>query len=222
MFSTGNDIVALKAINIARTKQQNFYKKILSLSEKELYDHQFSAKIPFEFFVWLLWSVKESAYKYLQRITPELVFSPTRTIVNELELPTGNIPTKLEGRDFDHGAAYKGAVTFGGNILHFRSLIHEDFIFSVVNDIDDFKNIYWGIQLISSSETEEQSKGVRVFLGERLKTLFPDEDLQISKSVHGYPVIIKNGVEFPVVVSLAHHDRYVAYSLQRNAAHISE
>lgn len=214
MFSTGNDIVALKAIDIARTKQPNFYKKILSLSEKELFDQQFSGKIPFENFVWLLWSVKESAYKYLQRITPKLVFSPTRTIISQLELPTSSSPIKLEGRDFAQGTVCKGSVAVGDHHLFFRSIITEDFIFSVINDTGDFKNIYWGIQLAGSSEPEEQSKAVRAFLNTKLNILFPNENLEIRKSPHGYPVTIKDGVEFPVVVSLGHHDRYVGYSLR--------
>ena len=214
MISTGNDIVALKAIDIARTKQPNFYKRILSVPEKELYDQQFSAKIPFENFVWLLWSVKESAYKYLQRITPELVFSPTRTIISRLELPISSTPIKLEGRDFGQGTVCKGSVAVGDHHLFFRSIITEEFIFSVVNDIEDFKNIYWGIQLAGSSEPEEQSRAVRVLLGEKLKILFPEDNLEISKSLHSYPVIIKDEIEFPVVVSLAHHDGYVGYSLR--------
>src|SRR5437879_4917257 len=110
MMSTGNDIVALKAINIARTKQYNFYKKVISVSEKDLYDRQFSDKIPFENFIWLLWSVKESVYKYLQRITPQLVFSPARIIISQIHLPSGNTTTTLEGRDFDDRTVFKAIV----------------------------------------------------------------------------------------------------------------
>ena len=36
MISAGNDIVALNAINITRTKQPRFYSKILSAAEIEL------------------------------------------------------------------------------------------------------------------------------------------------------------------------------------------
>ncbi|MGZ3833295.1 MAG: 4'-phosphopantetheinyl transferase family protein, partial [Mucilaginibacter sp.] len=107
MISTGNDIVALKTINIARTKQQNFYRKIISASEKDLYDRQISDKLPFDVFVWLLWSVKESGYKYLQRITPELVFSPTKIIITQLALPADNFVEQFEGRGFDEDSVYK-------------------------------------------------------------------------------------------------------------------
>jgi len=63
MISTGNDIVAFKAINVTRTKQQNFYSKIITDSEKTLYDEQFSDRLPFEQFIWLALSVKESVFK---------------------------------------------------------------------------------------------------------------------------------------------------------------
>jgi phosphopantetheinyl transferase (holo-ACP synthase) len=214
MISTGNDIVALKAINIARTKQHNFYKKIVSVSENDLYDWHLSDNISLENFVWLLWSIKESVYKYLQRITPELVFSPTKIIVSQIRLPSDNTATGLEGCDFDDETVYKGVVTFGDHTLYSRSIINEEFIFSVINDTDNFEHTCWGIQLISSSEPEHQSKAVRVFLTDRLNTLFPHNELLISKSPHGYPVILKNGTETPIPVSLAHHDHYVAYSFQ--------
>lgn len=211
MISTGNDIVALKAINVARTTQPNFYQKIISVSEKALFD-QLSDRIPLEHFVWLLWSVKESAYKYLQRITPGLVFSPTRTIINQIELPSDNAPIKLEGCDFTGESVYKGAVTIADEKLYFRSIISEDFIFSVVNGSNDFENTCWGIGSIDSTEPDEQSKAVRNILTGRLNAIYPGSELQVDKAPQGYPVIIKDGIEIPVPVSFAHHDHYVAYS----------
>jgi phosphopantetheinyl transferase (holo-ACP synthase) len=216
MISTGNDIVALRAINIARTKQPNFYKKILSVSEKELYDEQFSGKMPLESFIWLLWSVKESAYKYLQRITPALVFSPARILVSQIILPASNQTVKLEGCGFDNDNIYTALVTTGADTLYSCSIIGDEFIFSVVNHADSFENTCWGIRLIDSSDGEFQSKAVREFLTQRLNALFPGDDLRIGKSKHDYPVILKDAVEIKMPVSLAHHDRYVAYSFQIN------
>ena len=214
MASTGNDIVALKAINIARTKQPDFYKKIISASEKDLYDQQFSGKIPLENFVWLLWSIKESVYKYLQRSTPGLVFSPTRITVSKLYLPEGDQAAGLEGQGFDDDVVYRVTAIFGDHVLYSRSIITGEFIFSVVNYEDDFANTCWGIRLISSTDAAHQSRAVRAFLSDRLDGLFPDSALLISKSIHGYPILLKDGVETPMPVSLAHHDHYVAYSFQ--------
>jgi phosphopantetheinyl transferase (holo-ACP synthase) len=213
MISTGNDIIALKTINIARTKQRIFYKKIISDSEKDLYDSQFSDKLPFDVFVWLLWSVKESLYKYLQRITPELVFSPARMIIIQLDLPAEHFAGQLVARDFDDHSVYKGVVKFGDHTLYSRSVINEEFIFSVINGTDDFGHIRWGIRLIDSADPDAQSKAVREFLIQTLSPLFPGGDLLVGKSPQGFPIILKDGVEITLPVSLAHHGHYVGYSV---------
>jgi phosphopantetheinyl transferase (holo-ACP synthase) len=218
MTSTGNDIVALKAINVARTIKFNFYSKILSTAEKDLYDRQFADKLAFEKFVWLLWSVKESAYKYLKRVAPDLVFSPTRTSIPSLEL-AGQLLTvfeerMIEGCGFDNQDAYKGVVQLGTHQLFSRSIISDDFIFSVVNEENDFSNTYWGIELIASSETEYQSKAVRAFLVGKLNGLFPDAAFKIEKSLKDIPILFKDTQETNIPVSLAHHDHCVAYSFQ--------
>ena len=214
MTSTGNDIVALKTINIARTKQPNFYRKILSDTEQGIYDQKFLAVMPFERFVWLLWSIKESVYKYLQRITPELIFSPTKIIITRLDAPSDDAIPILEGRDFKDKAAYKSKVAFGDYILYSRSIISNEFIFSVVNHTDNFERVFWGIREISSAEAGHQSEAVRKFAIAMLNTLFHNSILEIDKSVYGYPVLLKNNAEIPIPVSLAHHDHWVGYSFQ--------
>src|ERR1700740_2467205 len=85
MISAGNDVVSLAAIDITRTNQHKFYSKILSDSEIPLYNEFSLAQIPFEHFVWLLWSIKESAYKFLQRNNPGLIFTPVKFVVNDLQ-----------------------------------------------------------------------------------------------------------------------------------------
>jgi phosphopantetheinyl transferase (holo-ACP synthase) len=214
MISTGNDIVALKAINVARTKQQNFYSKIITDSEKTLYDKQFSDRLPFEQFIWLAWSVKESVFKYLQRINPELVFSPSKIKVIELAMPSAKSLSHFEGQDFNEQPVYKGVINFSSHTLYFRSIISDDFIFSVVNHTNNFEKVMWGVKKIDSTDADDQSKAVRVFALTMLNTLFPGAELEIDKNSHSCPIILKNEVEISVPISLAHHDHYVAYSFQ--------
>lgn len=218
MTSTGNDIVALKAINVTRTQQPDFYTKILSVAEKTLYDQQFANKLALEIFVWLLWSVKESAYKYLQRLMPQLVFSPTRIDVGKLELPVqlltwfdGNV---MENRGFDDKMVYKCTVKFGTHQLYARSVITHDFIFSVVNNEPDFINTCWGIRSIDSPEPEYQSKAVRDFLLIKLNNLISGDNLRIEKNQSGCPILFECTKQTNIAISLAHHDRYIAYSFQ--------
>jgi len=217
MHSTGNDIVSLDAIDINRTLESRFYSKILCAAEMALYRGTGLSRIPFERFVWLLWSIKESAYKYLQRHRPELVFSPTRCIVTELELPadypiTDNSITVLQGTGFDHYPVFKSIITVGLETLYSRSVVNSEFIFSVVNRDNVFEDTGWGVKRIDDVSSDNQSTEVRTFLLAKLKSDFSSNDLQIAKNSHGCPVLVNSGVNIPI--SLAHHGHWVSYSYQ--------
>ena len=212
MISTGNDIVALKAINVARTKQQNFYSKIITETEKALYDEQFSDELLFEQFIWLAWSVKESIFKYLQRINPNLIFSPSKIKISELIAPAAKSILHFEGRDFNSESVYRGVVDFSPHTFYSRTIISDDFIFSVVNHTNNFEKVLWGIKKIDSIDADDQSKAVRVFALAMLNTLFPDSELEIDKNSHSCPIILKNEIEIPVPISMAHHAHWVGYS----------
>jgi len=219
MTGTGCDIVALKAINVDRTKQANFYSKIIITAEKSLYDEALSAVVPFEHFVWLAWSVKESVYKFLQRGNPDLVFSPSKINIKQLTVPAP-IPSpaeETEGQGFDNNRVYSGFIMYGDQQFYSRSTLNNDLIFSVVNDVDDFTATYWGIKKIDSSEPDVQSAAVRIFILNSLNSLFPGEGLRIEKSPYGYPMVLQNDTELPVIISFAHHDLWVAYSFVLNS-----
>lgn len=218
MNSTGNDIVSLNAIDITRTKQQRFYSKILAASESILYS-QYQTDITFENFVWLLWSIKESAYKFLQRNNPGLVFSPTKCVVTQLEIPAENqimnpSVAVLEGIGFDKHPAFKSIVTVGLETLYSRSIVNSDFIFSVVSRDNNFESTGWGIKRIDDTDSDSQSAEVRSFLLEKLKNEFSLHKLQVHKNTCGCPVLVNGigGINIPV--SLAHHNNWVAYSYQ--------
>jgi hypothetical protein len=98
--------------------------------------------------------------------------------------------------------------------LYFRTIIDEGYIFSIVNFSDDFTSTHWGVKQIDSSEHARQSSEVREFLLADLHKLLPGNNFTIGKSPHGWPIVIKDDEEMPLPISLAHHDRYVAYSFQ--------
>jgi len=217
MLSTGNDIVSLNAIDIDRTKQPRFYSKILCGSEKALYKELEPDLIPFENYVWLLWSIKESAYKYLRRTQPGLVFSPTKFVVKQLQIPFGYAITtfdvkEIEGSGFDSKAVFKSKIAFGTDTLYSRSLMYRELIVSVVNGDENFENTYWGVKLIDNSDAEYQSNTVRAFLVDRLNKIFHLDGITIGKSPHGFPIVLNGNEEIGIAVSLSHHDQLVAYS----------
>lgn len=220
MKSAGNDIVALSTIDKQRTNHIRFYSKILSVSEQALYLRQEPGKMPFEKFVWLLWSIKESAYKYLKRKIPSLVFSPTKIVIRQMDTPscrtiTGFGHTQWENKaDDPDGEFYKGVIAWESGILYFRSKIHTELISTVVNDDEDFEDTWWGIRSIDHAAYDHQSKAVRAFVLDRINFILPggNHHLRIGKSPLGCPVVLKGTDEMDIPVSLAHHDRFIAYS----------
>jgi phosphopantetheinyl transferase (holo-ACP synthase) len=219
MISTGNDIVSLNAINITRTKQEKFYSKTLSPTEKELYNQAEFTAIPFENFVWLLWSIKESAYKYLKRNNPNLVFTPVKFIVSQLLIPSwytlANFEgMQIEGEGFGNIPALKSVVTFGDDTLYSASLMYRDLIVSVVNWDENFENIYWGVKLIEENDATNQSIEVRKFLIDRLQHILRLDGLVMGKTSGGIPIVLNDNEELAVAVSLSHHERFVGYSFQ--------
>src|SRR5450756_2548986 len=125
MKSAGNDIVALRSVDKQRTSQFRFYSKILSALEQALYHQPQFTEMPFENYVWLLWSVKESAYKYLKRTFPSLVFSPIKFVIQHIKIPAGPLMTKFEGIQWENTGYgeefYRGKVIYGSHIFYFRS-----------------------------------------------------------------------------------------------------
>jgi phosphopantetheinyl transferase (holo-ACP synthase) len=218
--STGNDIVALASVDKHRTLQFGFYSKILSISEQEQYPKSGFLPLPFELYVWLLWSVKESAYKFLKRNDPGLVFSPIRTVVKNLEFPLMPVSTSAETIQWESNGnedeVYKGKVMYGNQILYFRSKISESWIATVVSESGNFENVQWGVGSIADISHEQQSKAVRALLLSKLSSFIPG-NLQASKSPTGYPVVLKDGKELTLPVSFAHHHRFVAFSFVADA-----
>ena len=220
MKSAGNDIVALRSVDKQRTGQFRFYSKILSAPEQAIYNQSQFAEMPFENYVWLLWSVKESAYKYLKRIIPDLIFSPTKIVIQDIQIPTGLLVTKFEDTQWENTGYdeefYKGCVIYGSQIFYFRSKITEDWIATVVNDDEDFANVCWGIQLIDDNSYNYQSKAAGTVVLNKLNFFYPGA-LHIEKSSVGYPVIKRGTQNLDITVSLAHDDRFVAYSFVLNS-----
>ncbi|HEY2581284.1 MAG TPA: 4'-phosphopantetheinyl transferase superfamily protein, partial [Mucilaginibacter sp.] len=189
MLSTGNDIVSLNAVNKTRTKQSVFYSKVLSHTEKKLFDKTEFKNMPFENFVWLLWSVKESVYKYLQRIMPDLLFSPIKFTVNDVQIPvrykvTTFDTTQTEGLGFNNMTVLKGSATYGSDTLYSSSIMSDELILSVVNHKENFENVGWGVKLIEKNDPDYQSAAVREFLIKKLNILFGTDDLAICKNPH--------------------------------------
>ena len=211
MLSAGNDIVSLSEINVARTQTEPLYSKILSVSEIALYEKLKSA-ILFEHYVWLLWSIKESAFKYLQRIDPELLFTPVKFGITQLNIPKGYFLVSFDGNE--NTLTITGNVEFDNYKIYSRSVIYKELISSVVDADKDFKGVYSAIKYIDSTVNTVQSAAVRSFLIDHLVKETGTSNLTIGKNADSIPILFEGAKELQIPVSLSHHGHYIAYSFK--------
>jgi phosphopantetheinyl transferase (holo-ACP synthase) len=217
MTSTGNDIISLDLINKERSNDSRFYLKIITPSEEVLGRQVTLAHLSFEQYVWLCWSIKESAYKYLKRGYPEMIFSPVKMVITNIITPKF-APALRPVDDVWEGDAsgeenYSGKLMAEGNTYYFRSKISASAIATIVSSDESFKGIAWGISHINDSAADHQSEQVRSFVLKRLQTLFPGKVLHIEKTPGGYPVVMEGNEVLTVPLSFAHHGNTVSYSL---------
>ena len=196
MISVGNDIVALDIIDAGRTIQPAFYSRILDPAEAGSYSEEKFPALPFEQYVWLLWSIKESVYKCIKRAQPELRFSPRKIIV----------------RQIDRSDTYRSLVYFNSIPFYAESRVNEKFISTLATNDTGFDKICWDVQQIGQTDPESQSQQVRSALLDRLQSFFPGDQLQIEKADAGYPVLVRNSTPTNLPISFSHHHNLVFYS----------
>lgn len=216
MISVGNDIISLKNINAGRTKQARFYAKFLTPEEFGLYDEKLAAILPFEHFAWLLWSVKESVYKCHKRNNTELLFSPKKIIIQQVDLPEGQpvvafVVNKIESNGFDPAHFFGCTAIYDGTHFRSRSLVSTEFIHTIATNGEGFMYIQWGLARIQNNDYDLQHAAVREFTLKRLQKLLPSVDLQITKDPNGIPDITVDENKSGLPLSFSHHDQFIAY-----------
>lgn len=207
-MSIGNDIIALAETDDTKTSLYRFYSRILTPDEHAL---SAATSLPFSTFVWLLWSIKESAYKYVSRSNQQLVFAPLKILVKGL-----SSRRKLSSREdlSSRGDLVTGTVCYGGVTLFSRSFVRKKVIMTIVNGEEDFGSIRWGVHVVGDSRYTTQSAAVREMALSSLSSFFPGAALQIVKTPDGPPGIRDGDRSLDIPLSLAHHGRYVAWSFR--------
>ena len=218
MISAGNDIVSLTATNVTRTKSPEFYQKIISPAEKALFETLDQAVLPFDRFVWLLWSVKESAYKYLHRIDPGIVFTPVKFEIRSIDVPADHLYLEYGGDEisaagFSDFNPFNVKVVFRDKILYAKVVLNDEFVSSVVHHTDHFENIYWGIKRVSNTAYTFQSHAVREFALDAIREFTGLNNPAIAKNEDEIPVLLNDGELTTIPLSLSHHGQWVAFSV---------
>ena len=108
-----------------------------------------------------------------------------------------------------------GTACSGSEIFYFRSIITDEFIFTVVATTEDFAGVHCGIRIINDHSQAQQSAGVREFALRKIIELIPHSNPpEFIKSSAGYPVLESGGVLLPILVSFSHHEEYLGYAFK--------
>lgn len=178
MIMLGNDIVDLKmAKSVSNWRRKNFLSKIFTPEEQSMVC---KAENP-DMLVWVLWSMKESAYKIVNRISERRFYNPQaffcNLILNEI------------------GA--RGTINYNGEEFLSISEIRDDFIHTTAIQKDIlFKNIDSVFCANHSGYISEFNCIHR--------------ELQLIKNQRNLPEIVNLKEKTKHVASVSHHGDYLA------------
>ena len=186
----GNDIVDLKqAAKESNWQRSRFLDKVFTKQEH----HYISASRQQELFVWLLWSMKEAAYKaYVQQFEVRF-FSPKKIACTLTSNSTGIVSI--------NEMTYKTTST-----------ITEDYIYTIaiIKETDTVTNFCFEME---SMAYKVQSKTVKSqFLEHFAKTNKESlNKLSLTKNNVGIPQLFKDGIRVDLSLSFTHHGVFCGY-----------
>ena len=189
----GNDIVdLLQAAKDSNWQRRGFLDKLFTDSEQQFI---YEASSP-EHMVWLLWSLKESAYKARFRETEHRVFSPKKIacVVNKLS------ETVAEATVI-YGCEYQA-----------NSVITPEYIASVAYSSAVRSQPVNSIILFSCVDYQNQHVSLCEAVTDHISGLMTvsQDAVFIRKTTGGTPAILVDFRQIPL--SLSHHGRYGAYT----------
>jgi phosphopantetheinyl transferase (holo-ACP synthase) len=185
----GNDVVDLKqAAKDSNWNRPRFFDKVFTKKEQSII---FSSENRHQM-VWLLWSMKEAAYKAHLRETNHPFFNPKRI-------------------QCQPGIKNEGVVHIDDSIYYLKSKITTEYIYSLASN-SKVKFIETDVFKLLS---RNQSEAVRsILINQMSNTLDSDSSsLRIEKTVVGVPNVFLNGQQLLKAISITHHGQYGAYAI---------
>lgn len=175
----GNDIVdRLKAAKESNWKRPGYLNKLFSVEEQEVILH---AGDP-DLLLWLMWTMKESAYKIINRSTGSRNYDPLSFICLHLHLTA---------------TTASGEVNYQDKTLYTSSVISADFIHSIaVPSASYLPTIYVYYQAYTESYLADFNNAFNAY--------------KLSKSTRGLPELAETCTGKQLPVSISHHGRYLA------------
>jgi len=188
----GNDIVDLKlATKQSNWKRDRFLDKVFTKDEQEFI---LKSKTPFKM-VWMLWAMKESAYKMYVQQTSMRFLNPKK------------MQCKLTSET-------EGVVEVNENEYITKSQINNNFIYTIASLKTDKKILSTTFELTNNSysiQHKESYKKLIEMVSKKRK--LPVKDIHIKKNKVGVPKLFLNSKELKTSFSISHHGHYGAYAI---------
>lgn len=189
----GNDLVDLKLA----AKQSNWQRKGLldKLFTSNEQGYILNSDNPFET-VWLLWSMKESAYKAYLQAHNNRFFSPKNLVCNLI-------------------SKNKGTVLINNALFFTESEINEDFIYTVAFSEKNNNNFLTDCFRFEQPnfETQRNQTYQKVLAAFSNELKLPVAQLKIEKNGQGVPRLFQGEVLLKNSFSLTHHGKFGAFSI---------
>jgi phosphopantetheine--protein transferase-like protein len=185
----GNDIVDLNNMKI-NWNRPRFLEKIFTENEQQIISNSNNQHQT----VWLLWSMKEAAYKvYVQQFEKQF-FNPKKLVCYI-------------------SSSTKGFVTFENEIYFTSSSISENYVYTIasLNKSEDYKSGVFKVENTSYSTQSESLKN-RFLLSISREKKLNIKDVTIRKNAFGIPELLLNDVKFPFKMSLTHCGCYGGFT----------
>ncbi|MCX6216873.1 4'-phosphopantetheinyl transferase superfamily protein [Spirosoma sp.] len=193
----GNDIVDLaQAKRDSNWRRRGYLDKIFTPHEQQLIE----AAIDPDQMVWLLWSMKESAYKRAVRRTYNRAFAPSKIVCH---LTTSTVGA-AEGFVFYHGTHQTKSVSTPRHI--------STVAFSA-NAMPSYTQV-----IVPFETTDFHTYQIRKQIRQHCARLFdtPEREILISKDSIGAPLLTV-GNSVPASLSISHHGLYGAFAIESAA-----
>lgn len=188
----GNDIVDLKfASSSPNWRRERFIDKVFSAKEQKIIS---DSSDPFQT-IWLLWSMKESAYKIYVRQHSKNFFAPIKLKCNLLSSTDGIVEIFNE--------TYKTNTTIDKNYIY--TLAFKDFSKNIISDCFKLENTAY------SNQHNTSYQNLLYAIAEVINV--SATSLMIKKDKNGVPNLFQNNQAQIMPFSVTHHGNYGAYAI---------
>lgn len=196
----GNDIIDLQlALASGRARRRGFPERIGQLAEFQQWPSAFSPELR----TWLLWAIKESAYKCYIQAGGVPLFAPKKFTFTMEAVQKGSV---------------KGITQTPKGMLQSRIRMQETFLLAESWSLSDpGTRIQRGVACLQEEQQPGQSRELKHLVCRHFSQAmgFDLEKLAVKKNKSKVPYLYSGAEKLPYFLSLSHHGAWGAFSYQK-------